>query len=56
MLREAEVALAQGQSIGQACRTLGVSELEKGCSAFTGVIWFSQEPNAAKLVTIIVEI
>ena len=26
MLREAEVALAQGQSIGQACRTLGVSE------------------------------
>ena len=28
MLREAEVALAQGQSIGQACRTLGVSELE----------------------------
>ena len=24
MLREAEVALAQGQSIGQACRTLGV--------------------------------
>ncbi len=26
MLREAEVALAQGQSGGQACRTLGVSE------------------------------
>ena len=26
MLREAEVALAQGQSVGQACRTLGVSE------------------------------
>ena len=26
MLRESEVALAQGQSIGQACRTLGVSE------------------------------
>ena len=26
MLREAEVALAQGQSIGQAYRTLGVSE------------------------------
>ena len=26
MLREAAVALAQGQSIGQACRTLGVSE------------------------------
>ena len=26
MLREAEVALAQGQSIGQACRALGVSE------------------------------
>ena len=26
MLREAEVALAQGQSIGQACRTLDVSE------------------------------
>ena len=25
MLREAEVALAQGQSVGQACRTLGVS-------------------------------
>ena len=24
MLREAEVALAQGQSVGQACRTLGV--------------------------------
>ena len=27
MLREAEVALAQGQSVGQACRTLGVSEI-----------------------------
>ena len=26
MLREAEVAMAQGQSVGQACRTLGVSE------------------------------
>ena len=26
MLREAEVALAQGQSVGQAFRTLGVSE------------------------------
>ena len=26
MLREAEVALAQGQSVGQACLTLGVSE------------------------------
>ena len=26
MLCEAEVALAQGQSVGQACRTLGVSE------------------------------
>ena len=26
MLREAEVALAQGQSVGQACRTLGVPE------------------------------
>ena len=26
MLREAEVALAQGQSVGEACRTLGVSE------------------------------
>ena len=26
MLREAEVALAQGQSVGQACRPLGVSE------------------------------
>ena len=26
MLRKAEVALAQGQSVGQACRTLGVSE------------------------------
>ena len=26
MLREAEVALAQGQSVGQACRTLGASE------------------------------
>ena len=26
MLREAEVALAHGQSVGQACRTLGVSE------------------------------
>ena len=26
MLREAEVALARGQSVGQACRTLGVSE------------------------------
>ena len=26
MLREAEVALAQGQSVGQACRRLGVSE------------------------------
>ena len=26
MLREAEVALAQGQSVGHACRTLGVSE------------------------------
>ena len=26
MLREAEVALAQGQSVGQACRSLGVSE------------------------------
>ena len=24
MLREAEVALAQGHSVGQACRTLGV--------------------------------
>ena len=24
MLREAEVALAQGQSVGQGCRTLGV--------------------------------
>ena len=31
MLREAEVALAQGQSVGQACRTLGVSE--QSCSA-----------------------
>ena len=27
MLREAEVALAQGQSSGQACRTLGVLEV-----------------------------
>ena len=26
MLREAEVALVQGQFVGQACRTLGVSE------------------------------
>ena len=26
MLREAEVALAQGQSVSQACRTLGASE------------------------------
>ena len=26
MLREAEVALAQGRSVGQACRMLGVSE------------------------------
>ena len=26
MLREAEVALSQDQSVGQACRTLGVSE------------------------------
>ena len=26
MLREAEVALSLGQSVGQACRTLGVSE------------------------------
>ena len=26
MLRDAEVALSQGQSVGQACRTLGVSE------------------------------
>ena len=26
MLREAEVALAQGQSVGQVCRTLGISE------------------------------
>ncbi len=26
MLREAEVALSQGQSVGQVCRTLGVSE------------------------------
>ena len=26
MLREAEVALAQGQPVGQACRALGVSE------------------------------
>ena len=26
MLREAEVALSQGGSIGQVCRTLGVSE------------------------------
>ena len=26
MIREAEVALSQGQSVGQACRTLGVSE------------------------------
>jgi len=26
ILREAEVALSQGQSVGQVCRTLGVSE------------------------------
>jgi putative transposase len=26
MLREAEVALSQGQSVGQVCRILGVSE------------------------------
>lgn len=26
MLREAEVSLAQGQTIGQVCKTLGVSE------------------------------
>ena len=26
MLREAEVSLSQGQTIGQFCRTLGVSE------------------------------
>ena len=26
MLREAEVSLSQGQTIGQVCRTLGVSE------------------------------
>ena len=26
MLREAEVALSQGKSVGQVCRTLGVSE------------------------------
>ena len=26
MLREAEVALAQGQCVGQPCRTLGISE------------------------------
>ena len=26
MLRETEVAVAQGQSVGQVCRTLGVSE------------------------------
>ena len=26
MFRQAEVALGQGQSVGQVCRTLGVSE------------------------------
>jgi len=26
MLREAEVALSQGQSVGQICRSLGISE------------------------------
>ena len=26
MLREAEVSLSQGQTVGQVCRTLGVSE------------------------------
>jgi len=26
MLREAEVALAQGQAVGQVCRTLGIAE------------------------------
>ena len=26
MLREAEVALSQGQTVGQVCRVLGVSE------------------------------
>ena len=34
MLREAEVALAQGQSIGQACRTLGRSRLLSLAPAF----------------------
>ena len=29
MLREAEVALAQGQSVGQACRTLGCQRRSK---------------------------
>ena len=26
MLREAEVAMAQGQAVGQVCRTLGIAE------------------------------
>jgi len=26
MLREAEVAMAQGQTVGQVCRTLGIAE------------------------------
>ena len=32
MLREAEVALAQGQSIGQACRTLGCAFRRKAAT------------------------
>ena len=30
MLRETEVGLAQGQTVGQACRSLGVSEQSSG--------------------------
>ena len=39
MLREAEVALAQGQSVGQACRTLGVSaqSYDRWCKEYGGL-------------------
>ena len=33
MLRETEVGLAQGQTVGQACRSLGVSEQSSGTNS-----------------------
>jgi putative transposase len=37
-LREAEVGLAQGQTVGQVCRTLGIAE--QTFSLAPGVWWF----------------